>query len=193
MIYYAQLVTGYNNCIVVGSVPRCMHVDTYSIIGLAPYYNDNNKNLVIFFCILKGVQLSINATDDDTNLGNDDDLVDTLLINHSLPVGEESVRMNYIGIYGFLTMDLTIRAVCVENFTGGDCSQCVPGLTGASCDVQIIDSEDFSTPSTSTNPPHQLANQEDTSQGEDNKKYWQSLSKDVAMHMHAHSFPITAN
>ena len=58
-----------------------------------------------------------------------DDLVDTLLVNHSLPVGEESVRMNYTGI----PMDLTLRAVCTENFTGTDCSQCVPGFTGAQC------------------------------------------------------------
>jgi hypothetical protein len=119
---------------------------------------------------LKGVQLSINAIDNDTNLDGNDDLVDTLLINHSLPVGEVSVRQNYIGIYGFLTMELTIKAVCVENFTGGDCSQCVPGFTGASCDVQITDSEDFSTLSTSTNPPHHPANQENTSEGENNKK-----------------------
>ena len=82
-----------------------------------------------------------------------DDLVDTLLVNHNLPVGKESVRMNYTGIYGFLTMDLTLRAVCAENFTDRDCSQCVPGFTGAQCDVQT-DSEDFitysSNPSTST-------------------------------------------
>ena len=95
--------------------------------------------------------------DNDTNLGNEDDLVDTLFVNHNLPVGKESVRMNYTGIYGFLSMDLTLRAVCAENFTGTDCSQCVPGFTGARCDIQI-DSEDFisysSNPtSTSTHQP----------------------------------------
>ena len=89
--------------------------------------------------------------DDDRSTA--DDLVDTLLVNHNLPVGKESVRMNYTGIYRFLTMDLTLRAVCAENFAGTDCSQCLPGFTGAQCDIQI-GSEDFisysSNPSTST-------------------------------------------
>ena len=100
---------------------------------------------------MQGVQLFINAVDNDRVTV--DDLVDTLLVNHNLPVGKESVRMNYTGMYGFLTMDLTLRAVCAENFTGADCSQCVPGFTEAQCDVQT-DSEDFisysSNPSTST-------------------------------------------
>ena len=96
----------------------------------------------------KGVQLFIRAMDDDSRQGNPDDLVDTLLINHNLSIGEVPPRQSYTGIYNFLTMDLTIKAVCAENFTGADCTECVSGYTGAFCD----------------NRPHQPT--EDTSEGE---------------------------
>ena len=88
---------------------------------------------------MQGVQLSISAMDDDkyhpTN--QTDDLIDILLIDHSLPIGEESMRQNYSGIFNFLTMDLSVKAVCAENFTGADCTQCVPGYTGELCDTKI--------------------------------------------------------
>ena len=76
------------------------------------------------------MQLYVEIQDFDTN--NDDDLVDLLLINHSLPVAE-SIRQNHTGIYNFVTMDLTLTVFCEENFGGSDCTQCVPGLTGSNC------------------------------------------------------------
>ncbi len=102
--------------------------------------------------------------DNDTCQLNQDDLrlVDTLIINHNLPVGEESMRQNYTGIYNFLSMDLTITAVCADNFTDANCTQCVPGLTGALCDVKIDSDNNFSNPSfvlTSAGPPHQPTDQ----------------------------------
>ena len=63
--------------------------------------------------------------------------MDTLIINHNLPIGEESLRQNYTGIYNFSSMDLIITAVCADNFTDANCTQCVPGLTGALCDIKI--------------------------------------------------------
>ena len=106
--------------------------------------------------------------DNDTNLGNEDDLIDTLLVNHNLPMGKESVRMNYTGIYGLLTMDLILRAVCAENFTGTDCSQCVPGFTGALCDIKI-DSEDFITYS-SINPSTSSSTHQPVPKGDSDMK-----------------------
>ena len=107
-----------------------------------------------------------------TNLGNDDDLVDTLLVNHNLPVGKESVRMNYTGMYGLLTMDLPLRAVCAENFTGTDCSQCLPGFTGARCDVQI-DSEDFI--SYSPNPSTSISTHQPVPKGDSERRIYKCI------------------
>ena len=83
---------------------------------------------------MQGIQLYISVMDDDQQRTNPrpDDLIDILLIDHTLPIGEESMRQNYSGIFNFMyvTMDLTVKAVCADNFTGADCTQCVPGNTG---------------------------------------------------------------
>ena len=76
------------------------------------------------------MQVYVEIQDSDTY--SDDDLVDLLLINHSLPVAE-SIRQNHTGIYNFVTMDLTLTVFCEENFGGSDCTQCVPGFTGSNC------------------------------------------------------------
>lgn len=68
---------------------------------------------------------------------NPDELVDILQISHSLPIGRTSPRQNYTGMYGFVTMDLSITAVCVQNFQGANCTQCVSGFTGTLCDMDI--------------------------------------------------------
>ena len=60
------------------------------------------------------------------------ELVDILLIDHNLTVAE-SRQQNYTGIYGFVTMNLTITVFCEGNFGGSDCTQCVPGFTGPDC------------------------------------------------------------
>ena len=90
----------------------------------------------------QGVQLHIEIIDDDSNsINSGDDLIDVLLIDHDLPIGQPSLRQNYTGIYAFdfVTMDLSITARCVENFQGPDCSQCSPGFTGTTCNVNIND------------------------------------------------------
>ena len=80
-------------------------------------------------------------TDEDTGRNNPNDLIDELLIDHDLPMGETSSRRNYTGVYNFayVTMDLTIRVLCDTNFQGSDCTQCVPGFSGANCNRNIND------------------------------------------------------
>ena len=81
---------------------------------------------------MQGVQLFIEIIDQD--FSDSDDLIDILLIDHSLPVGE-SFRETYMGMYGFITMDLSITVLCTENFKGPDCTECVPCLIGTDCQV----------------------------------------------------------
>ena len=52
-------------------------------------------------------------------------------------MGEATLRRSYTGEYGFITMELSISVLCVQNFEGSDCSQCVTGLTGTNCDTEI--------------------------------------------------------
>ena len=88
---------------------------------------------------LQGVQLYIEILDSDSSGG--DDLIDVLLIDHDLPVGQSSSRQIHSGIFDFMfvIMDLSITARCLENFQGPNCSQCLPGFTGAMCNVSIND------------------------------------------------------
>ena len=93
---------------------------------------------------LQGVQLYIEIQDEDRGSDNrlganePDELVDILLINYNLTVGEQSTRQQYSGTFGFLTMDMAISVNCVNNFQGSDCTQCVPGVTGPDC-LQVDD------------------------------------------------------
>ena len=58
--------------------------------------------------------------------------MDILLIDHNLTVAE-SRQQNYTGMYGYVTMNLTITVFCEGNFSGSDCTQCVSGFTGPDC------------------------------------------------------------
>ena len=69
---------------------------------------------------LQGVQVYIEIRDDDG--GNDNKLIDLLLIDHNLPVAE-SLQQNHTGIYNLVTMNLTITVFCVPGFTGPDCNE----------------------------------------------------------------------
>jgi hypothetical protein len=114
--------------------------DTYTVISFKIYLSVLTFSSMLHF---QGVQLHIEITDDDLPFSSDD-LVDVLLIDHDLPVGQPSPRKNYTGIYdiNFVTMDLSIMAKCVENnfkFQGPDCSQCSPGFTGTMCTININD------------------------------------------------------
>ena len=96
-------------------------------------------------CInFQGVQLHIEIWDDDSHFPDSDprrpnELIDVLLINHDLPIGQPSTRQNYTGIYSFkfVTMDLSITVRCVKNFQGSDCSRCLPSFAGAMCNIKI--------------------------------------------------------
>ena len=93
---------------------------------------------------MQGVQLYIEVKDDDSDSRNivqpnPDELIDRLLIDHNLPIGQSSPRQNYTGVYGYVTMDLSITARCVGNFQGSDCTQCLPGFTGVECEANIDD------------------------------------------------------
>ena len=87
----------------------------------------------------QGVQLYIEVMDSDSS-GNDD-LIDVLLINHNLPIGQPSPRQNHSGIFDFkyVMMDLSITARCVGNFQGPDCLRCLPGFAGTMCNIRIND------------------------------------------------------
>ena len=67
-------------------------------------------------------------------------MIDLLLIDHSLPV-RESQGQSYIGMYGFVTMDLSITVLCTENIEGHDFTECVPGFAGTDCQTNIEDYE----------------------------------------------------
>ena len=86
--------------------------------------------MTLYIICLQGVQVYIEIQDDDLH---NDDLVDVLLINHNLTVGE-SLRQNHTGMYNFVTMDLIITVFCDRKFQGSDCTQCVSGFTGSNCD-----------------------------------------------------------
>ena len=83
-------------------------------------------NVCIHF---KEVQLFVEIEDRDSNT---DELVDILLIDHSLPVGESTQRQTYDGTFGFVTMDLNITVFCVTGFTGADCLE-VDDCVGVNC------------------------------------------------------------
>ena len=80
---------------------------------------------------MQGVQIYTEIHDYDRV--NFDELVDIVLIDHSLPVGESTQRQTYDGTFGFVKMDLNITVFCARNFQVPDCTQCVTGFTGADC------------------------------------------------------------
>ena len=81
------------------------------------------------------MQIYIEVNDSDTDLdGSRFDSVDLLLINHNQSV-EESRQQNYTGMFGIVTMNITVTVFCQENFEGPDCTQCVSGFTGVDCSV----------------------------------------------------------
>ena len=66
--------------------------------------------------------------------------MDFVLVNHNSLVGETSQRHNYTGMFGFVTMDLSVTVLCALNFQGTDCTQCIrDGFTGPNCTEQIND------------------------------------------------------
>ena len=81
------------------------------------------------------MQIYIEVNDNDTHLdGSRFDSVDLLLINHNQSV-EESRQQYYTGMFGIVTMNITVTVFCQENFEGPDCTQCVSGFTGVDCSV----------------------------------------------------------
>ena len=66
-------------------------------------------------------------------MNDDDDLVDLLLIDHDLAIGE-SLQQDHTGIYNLVTINITVTVVCQENFEGPNCTQCTPGFAGPNCD-----------------------------------------------------------
>ena len=81
----------------------------------------------------EGIQLYIVVWDADPPQAKPDELVDILLIDHNESVGEESATQVYSGMYEFVSMELMIAVICIENFQGSDCSQCVPGFSSPDC------------------------------------------------------------
>ena len=79
------------------------------------------------------MQLYIEIHDDDSD--GTDEFMDFVLVDYSLVAGESSLRQNYTGIFGFITMDLSITVLCARHFQGDDCTLCAPGFTGPNCDI----------------------------------------------------------
>ena len=71
----------------------------------------------------KGVQLYVHVIDEDSENGKPDEQVDFFLINHTL------ASCRRVHTETFVTMDLNITVLCVENFQEPDCTQCVTGFT----------------------------------------------------------------
>ena len=78
---------------------------------------------------VQGVQLYTTIYDADMGA---DDLVDIVVTNHNQTVGLQSQGRLTVGT--FVLLNLTITALCAQNFGGPDCSQCVQGFTGPNCD-----------------------------------------------------------
>ena len=92
-----------------------------------------------------GVQILFELIDDDYTT-NPDELIDRFAINVSMPVGTESSRTTYNGIFGFAIVDASLKLVCAENFYGPNCDMpcldnctCEPGFTGEFCATSIDD------------------------------------------------------
>ena len=86
--------------------------------------------------MLQGIQIYIEIQDRDDDTA--DDFVDVILINHTAPVGINSGRRNYTGVFGFVSMVLSSTVLCAPNFQGTDCTQCTrAGFTGPNCADQI--------------------------------------------------------
>ena len=93
-----------------------------------------------------GVQILFELIDDDDSTTYPDELIDRFAINVSMPVGTESSRTTYHGIFGFATVDASFRPICTENFYGPNCDifcldncTCEPGFTGEFCATSIDD------------------------------------------------------
>ena len=72
-------------------------------------------------------QLYINARDEDDN-GEEDDDIDNIFINMKLVANTRFPSMGvHIGEKGSVTIDLSIRVICLEDYYGSDCfTFCIP-------------------------------------------------------------------
>ena len=87
--------------------------------------------------------------DDDFGSPREVELVDSLAINLTFPVGTVTDRTTYNGQFGLAQIDLSFNLTCLENYFGPDCSQfcdksisncsCGPGFTGEFCQTNIDD------------------------------------------------------
>ena len=92
---------------------------------------DNSLNLYT-----QSVQIYIEARDQDEN--GQYQLIDFWRINDDLPVGVQSRTQEFTGEHNIMRLTTRrITVLCAQNFTGSDCTQCVSGLTGSQCDINI--------------------------------------------------------
>ena len=89
-----------------------------------------------------GIQILFELINDDST----DMLIDRFALNVSMPVGIESSRTTYHGIFGLATVDASFRLICAENFYGSNCDMpcldnctCEAGFTGEFCATSIND------------------------------------------------------
>ena len=64
-----------------------------------------------------------------------DELVDVIVIDHNQPVNLPSQRESTAT---FVSINVTITALCAQNFQESDCTECVQGFIGPNCD-EVVD------------------------------------------------------
>jgi Notch-like protein len=80
---------------------------------------------------MQDVQLYIEIRDRDD--GNTSQQISATRHSVTLPLNQPSGNIA-IREFGFATINANIRVICAQNFQGSDCTQCIPGFTGAMCD-----------------------------------------------------------
>ena len=84
----------------------------------------------------KGAQLNISVVDRDAEPGEFEDLIDHFTLPINISVGC-SVTSNFIGIYNYVQLELTIEVMdTTQNNTDESC-ECSPGFTGLLCENAI--------------------------------------------------------
>lgn len=78
----------------------------------------------------------------DSDPEGQDDLIDIVPINiaaSSVTIGIESRVTTYTGLFNYTMITLSFSVLCVEHFSGPNCSECASGFTGMQCDINIDD------------------------------------------------------
>ena len=62
--------------------------------------------------------------------------MDRFAIDVTTPVGEATERTTYPGIFGFATLDMNFRLLCIKDFSGPNCAQLCPN--NSNCTTKVF-------------------------------------------------------